>query len=300
MEKPVIAVVGPTSSGKSDVAVDIALNFNGEVISADSRQVYSGLDIGTGKITEKEMRGIPHYLLDVTSPRRRYTVQDYKRDAERAIEVVHEKGNLPIVCGGTGFYISTLMDNVDFPKVSPDGAFRKRCEEEDPMVLFERLKNEDPKRAETIDPANKRRVIRALEVVKYLGSVPDVKKRGSLYAKLFIGLDRDSEELKERIERRLLKRLDGGMVEEAEKLHEDGLSFDRMEELGLEYRYLARYLKEEIDRAEMVDKIKTASWQYVKRQRQWFRKDNRIKWFHPDEMERVFMEVNEFLLNLNT
>lgn len=296
MKRFVIAVIGPTSTGKSDVAVDIAINFKGEVVSADSRQVYQGLDIGTGKITEEEMSGVPHYMLDVASPNERYTVQEYKKQAEEVIENIHKSNKLPIVCGGTGFYISALMDNIEFPKVSPDSDFRKKCEEEDSTVLFEMLKNEDPKRAESIDPSNKRRVIRALEVVKHLGSVPDVKKKGSLYNKLFIGLDRDSEELKERIEKRLLKRLEAGMIEEAERLHENGLTFDRMEELGLEYRYLAQFLKEEITKADMVNRIKTASWQYVKRQRQWFKRDDRVHWFHPDDRDEIFTAINEFLI----
>ncbi|MGM0629204.1 MAG: tRNA (adenosine(37)-N6)-dimethylallyltransferase MiaA [Patescibacteria group bacterium] len=296
MEKPLIAVVGPTSTGKSDLAVDIALEFSGEVVSADSRQVYQGLDIGTGKITEEEMRGVPHHMLDVASPYRRFTVQEYKKEAERAVEEIHNRGNLPIVCGGTGFYISALLDNIEFPKVSPDSEFRKECEKKDPTVLFEELKDQDPKRAEEIDPSNKNRVIRALEIVKYFGSVPEVKKRGSIYNKLIIGIDRESEELKERIEKRLLKRLEEGMVEEAKKLNEQGLTFERMEELGLEYRYLAQYLKGETDRAEMVEKIKNASWQYVKRQRTWFKKDDRIYWFHPNEKELILRKITEFFI----
>ncbi len=295
MKIPLIAVVGPTSSGKSDVAVTIALNFSGEVVSADSRQVYVGLDIGSGKITEEEMKKIPHHMLDITPPETRYTVQRYKKDAEKAIEEIRERRNLPIVCGGTGFYISSLIDNIFFPKVAPDSEFRKKCEEEDPTALFEELKSKDPRRADTIDPDNKQRVIRALEIVKHFGSVPEVEKKGSLYRSLQIGLDLPMEELEERIEKRLDKRIKAGMIEEARQLHKKGLSFDRMEELGLEYRFLAHHLKGEASEAEMIDNIRVANIQYAKRQRKWFKRDSRIRWFHPNDVKDICELVDQFL-----
>lgn len=297
MKKPLVAVIGPTSSGKSDVAVDVALNFSGEVVSADSRQVYKGLDLGSGKITEEEMRGVPHFMLDVALPTERYTVQQYKREAEKAIEEIHSRNHLPIVCGGTGFYVSALVDNISFPKVAPDSDFRKKCEKEDPSILFAELKKRDPKRASEIDPENKVRVIRALEIVKHFGSVPEVEKKGSLYKSLLIGLNLSSEELRDRIEIRLLKRIDAGMIEEAENLHKEGLSFERMEELGLEYRFLARYLKGDISKKEMDEEIIKASMQYVKRQRTWFKKDDRINWFHPNDLESILEKVNDFIKN---
>lgn len=295
MKSPLIAVVGPTSSGKSDVAVTVALNFSGEVVSADSRQVYIGLDIGTGKITKEEIQNVPHHLLDVVSPDTRYTVQRYKEEAEKAIEEIHSRRNLPIVCGGTGFYISALIDNVIFPKVAPDSEFRKQCEEEDPAVLFEELKIKDPKRAETIDPKNKQRVIRALEIVNHFGSVPEVRKKGTLYRSLQIGLDLPTEELEGKIEERLNKRIKAGMVEEAKQLHKNGLSFDRMEELGLEYRSLARHLKGEINEKETIDEIRVANIQYAKRQIKWFKRDGRIRWFHPENIEEICELVDQFL-----
>ena len=295
MKKPLVAVIGPTSSGKSDVAVEVALNFSGEVVSADSRQVYKGLDLGTGKITEEEMRGVPHFMLDVALPTERYTVQQYKRDAEKVIEEIHDRDNLPILCGGTGFYVSALIDNITFPKVGPDSEFRKECDKEDSAVLFEKLKKKDPKRAEKIDPENKVRVVRALEIVRHFGSVPEVEKKGSLYETLLIGMDLTSEELRDRIEIRLMKRIDSGMIEEAERLHKEGLSFDRMEELGLEYRFLARHLKGEISKSEMIEEIEKASIHYVKRQKTWFKRDDRIDWFHPTEIKSVLERVNDFV-----
>ncbi|MFP4617094.1 MAG: tRNA (adenosine(37)-N6)-dimethylallyltransferase MiaA [Candidatus Paceibacterota bacterium] len=295
MKTPLIAVVGPTSSGKSDVAVEIALRFAGEVVSADSRQVYKGLDLGTGKITEEEMQGVPHHMLDVADPQEEFTVQDYKREAEKVIQAIKKRENLPIVCGGTGFYISALLDNLDFPEVPPNSEFRKKCQEEDPAVLFDELKQRDPKRAEEVDPKNKQRVIRALEIVRYFGSVPKVIKKGSPYEKLVIGLDLPAEDIKDAIETRLLKRMEAGMVEEARELNERGLSFARMEKLGLEYRFLGLFLKGEISKPEMVQGIKNASWQYVKRQRTWFKKDGRIVWFHPKDMEKISEQVEYFL-----
>jgi len=231
----------------------------------------------------------------VVHPENRYTVQQYKKDAEKVIDDIYNRSNLPIVCGGTGFYISSLIDNIDFPKVAPDSEFREKCEKEDPAVLFEQLKDKDPRRAETIDPKNKQRVIRALEIVKHFGSVPGIEKKGSFYRKLIIGLDMPTEELEARIEQRLLKRLDLGMVQEARRLQGGGLSFERMEELGIEYRFLAKYLKKEITKSEMEDNIKTASIQYAKKQRQWFKKDDRIRWFHPEDVEEICESVDHFL-----
>ncbi|MDP2967519.1 MAG: tRNA (adenosine(37)-N6)-dimethylallyltransferase MiaA, partial [bacterium] len=163
--KKLIVILGPTASGKSELAVRLAKKFNGEVISADSRQVYKGMDIGTGKITKKEMQNIPHHLLNVTSPKRRFTVAQYRKLALKAIDKIFKKGKIPILCGGTGFYIQAVVDGIVIPEVKPDWRLRSNLEQLSTEELFNRLKKLDPKRAKTIDKKNRRRLIRALEIV---------------------------------------------------------------------------------------------------------------------------------------
>ncbi|MBI4708741.1 MAG: tRNA (adenosine(37)-N6)-dimethylallyltransferase MiaA [Candidatus Portnoybacteria bacterium] len=160
-----IIVLGPTASGKSDLAVSLAKKINGEVISADSRQVYKGLDIGSGKITKEEMQGIPHCLLGVADPKRRFSVAQYKKLAQVAIKKIQRQGKIPIICGGTGFYIQAVVDNIALPEVKPDWKLRKQLEKFNTDELFKKLKKLDPRRSRNIDSHNQRRLIRALEIV---------------------------------------------------------------------------------------------------------------------------------------
>lgn len=293
-----IVILGPTSSGKSDLAVKIASLFNGEIISADSRQVYRGLNIGSGKITESEMLGIPHHMLDLENPQNVFTVAQYKKKATEVISKIIERGNLPILCGGTGFYIQAVTDNLPIPKVPPNQKLRAKLEKQKVQKLFFELQKKDSRRANQIDPANKRRVIRALEIVKYSGKVPALTtKRIKIYDTLKIGLQLEEQTLKKNIRRRLLKRIAEGMIEEAKQLHKEGLSFERMEELGLEYKFLAKYLKGTIDLQEMMDKLNTEIWRYAKRQKTWFNKDPNIEWFSPEKTTTIFKRVKSFLEN---
>ena len=163
-------VLGPTASGKSDLAVRLAKTFNGEVVSADSRQVYRGMNIGTGKITKKEMRGIPHHLLSVASPKKTFDVVQWKEKADKAIADIIQRGKMPIICGGTGLYIKALVENVAYPDVPPDWKLRKTLERKTTHQLFATLQKLDPLRAQTIDPRNPRRLIRAIEIVKHTGN----------------------------------------------------------------------------------------------------------------------------------
>jgi tRNA dimethylallyltransferase len=274
----VVVVLGPTSSGKSDLAVEISKKFNGEVVSADSRQVYKKMDIGSGKVTEEEMQGIPHYLLDVVDPKKRFSVSDYKKLAEKAVEQIAEKGKLPVVCGGTAFYIKALMDGVAFPKVSPDWKMRRKLEKKTAEELYEELEKIDPQRAKNIDSKNKVRLIRALEIIsKTKKPVPQAKEEPP-YNSLYIGIDVDQEELEKRIEKRLDRRIEEGMIEEVRSLKESGVSWKRLEEFGLEYRWIARYLQEKINYEEAREKLFTDIKKFSKRQRTWWRGDERIHW----------------------
>ena len=241
----IIVVVGPTSSGKSDLAVLLAKKYNGEVISADSRQVYRGLDIGTGKITKKEMSGITHHLLDVANPKKSYTAINFKKDGNKAIKEIISRGKVPIIAGGTGFYIQVLTENITLPEVPPNKELREELKNKNIEELFSMLIKLDPDRAENIDLKNGHRLMRAIEIAISIGKVPKQKSQ-PLYKALYIGIKTDTKELKEKIHKRLMQRIKIGMVSEVKNLHEKGLSWKRMEELGMEYKYLAKYLKKEI------------------------------------------------------
>ena len=290
----IIVVVGPTASGKSDLAVLLAKELNGEVISADSRQVYRGMDIGSGKITKNEMRKIPHHLLDVASPKRVFSVAEYKQHAERAIKDILASGKLPIVCGGTGFYVQALVDGLIFPEVKADQKLRKKLSQMSSSELFIMLKKIDSSRAKNIDAKNCVRLIRAIEIALTLGKVPPIKKV-TKYSPLFIGLDVPLPTLYERIALRLTKRMRAGMVSEVKHLREEGVSAKRMEALGLEYRFISRYLNKEVSKAQMLDELETEIKQYAKRQYTWFRREKRIHWIEYTDQVKALKLAQDFL-----
>jgi len=305
MKSKVLVILGPTAVGKSDLAVKMAHLYNGlirtkgmvdqtsldevlgEVISADSRQVYKGLDIGSGKITKKEMQGVPHHLLDAMNPKKVFTVDLWKEKAEKAIVDILSRGKLPIICGGTGFYIQSVVDNIILPDVPPNKTLRKELETNNTEELFKILKKLDPKRAKNIDKHNSVRLVRAIEIAKALGTVPKMKKKKSKYDFIQIGLTLPSEILKERIHVRLMERLPK-MIIEVRKLHLDGLSWKRLESLGLEYRFTALYLQKKISKSKMLERLNTEIGQYARRQMQWFKRDARIKWFDPSHIEEIY------------
>lgn len=290
----IVVIVGPTASGKSYLAVRIAKKMNGEVISADSRQVYKGLDIGTGKVTKKEMGGIPHHLLDVISPKKQYSVAEFKRDANAAIADILKREKLPIICGGTGFYVDALVYDSLLPEVPPNEVLRKELEQQTTAELYELLKQKDPDRAASIDAHNPRRLVRAIEIVEELGKVPE-RTYNSSFIPLFIGIKVAPEILKERIHIRLIKRIKIGMLAEVRTLHEKGLSWKRMEDLGLEYRYLARYLTNKISRFEMLAQLESEIIHYAKRQHTWFKRNKDIHWVEHDAPEKADKLVSNFM-----
>lgn len=278
-KQKLIVIVGLTASGKTDLSIKLAKKFNGGVISADSRQVYKGMDVGTGKVTKKEMENIPHYLLDVAPPKRRFTVVQYKKLALKAIDEILRKKKIPFLVGGTGFYIQAVVDGIVIPEVKPDWKLRRKLEKKKAQELFKMLKKLDPRRAKTIESKNKRRLIRALEIIiKTKKPVPLLKKEPSQFEVLILGIKKSPDELKELIRKRLLKRLKIGMIAEVKKLRKSGLSWKRLEEFGLEYKYVAQYLQKKINYEGMVEKIQKESEHFAKRQLTWFKRDNRIKW----------------------
>ena len=274
----IIVILGPTASGKSKLAIKIAKKFNGEIISADSRQVYKGLDIGTEKITKKEMNGIRHYLIDVAKPKKIYTVVQYQRAAKKILKQIFQKGKIPIICGGSGLYIDALIYDYKLPAVAPQKSLRGRLEKKSTEELFKMLQGLDPERAVDIDPRNPRRLIRALEIVLKTGRpVPKIEKQ-SPYQTLKIGLKKSVSQLRRSIRQRLKKTLKKGLVEETKKLHREGLSWKRLNALGLEYRLAADYLRGLISCEEMTEQMERKIRRYAKRQMTWFKKDKDIIW----------------------
>lgn len=281
MKPEIIVILGPTATGKSDIAVEIAKKIDGEIISADSRQVYKGMDLGSGKITKNEIRGIKHYLLDVISPKTIFSVEKYKNLANKEIEKILRKGKTPIICGGTGYYIDSIVKNIELPKVNFNKRLREKLEKLSVEKLFQKLEKLSPIRAKNIDKQNKVRLIRALEIADTLGEVPPIIEKPSKYDFVFIGLDMPDKILKERIYKRLIKRIDLGMFKEIEKLHKNGVSWKRLESFGLEYRYVSRFLQKKITKEQMIHELLNEIWHFVKRQRTWFKRNKQIKWFDP-------------------
>lgn len=292
----IIVVVGPTASGKTSLSITLAKKFSGEVISADSRQVYKNLDIGTEKITKEETQGVPHHLIDVCEINTVYTAVDFKQDGEAAIAEIINNKNLPILAGGTFFYIDTLLGKVTTPEAPPNPKLRAELEKKDTAVLYESLLKLDPRRAEDIDPHNKRRIVRALEVVAALGTVPELPEATELpYDICMIGIEVDKKELRTRIRRRAEEALTRGLIEETQQLLESGVTKARLSEIGLEYRVVMEYLDNDIDEAGLIQKIEEKNWQYAKRQIMWLKRDDSIQWIELNEINKITAEVEKFL-----
>lgn len=307
----IIVVIGPTASGKSEYAVRLAKKQRGEIISADSRQVYKELNIGTGKVlgrwrplarhperghrvegshtTQKVFiyKSIPHYCIDYVSPKKQYSVTNFKRDAELAIAHIVNRGKTPIICGGTGLYIDAILFNQPIPEVEPDPAYRKKLETKTTAQLFALLRKKDPARAASIDRHNPRRLIRALEIIRATGKpIPPVEQTLDLthltYTPLHSStaltveihyLNPPRQELYKKIEKRLLEWLKNkALFKEIKKLHAAGVSWKRIQEFGLEYTYAAQYLRGQIDYDTMYALSLRSIQQYSKRQQTWFRK----------------------------
>ncbi len=277
----VIAIVGPTASGKTSLSIFLAGKINGEVISADSRQVYRGLDIGTGKVTALDMAGVPHHMLDVASPKKVYNASDYALGAHKAVRSICLKGRVPVIVGGTGFYTDTLLGRMVFPDVKPNDELRATLENKTLEELYTLLTLKDPERAATIERGNKRRIIRALEIADAIGKSPvggPMLHNSGAYEVLWLGINPTDKKLHHNIHTRLLSRIQEGMVDEAVRLHAQGVSYKRMETLGLEYRSLSYLLQKKITKEEFVAQLEVAIRQYAKRQRRWFKRNTDIHW----------------------
>jgi len=277
MSREIIAIVGPTASGKSSLAVGIAKKIGGEIISADSRQIYRGLDIGTGKITKKEMRAIPHHLLDIRNPREQYSAGEFKQDAEKKIEEIARRGNIPIVVGGTGFWIDSLLLGLRLPDVPPDPRLRARLSRKNASELFRMLLKLDSVRARTIDPENPHRLVRAIEIARTLGRVPPIKKTPR-YRVLWIGINLPMHALKMNIGKRAMRMVARGLIAETKSLAAKRVSKKRLRTLGFEYALSLNLLEGRLEKEKIVSALAARDSRYAKKQLAWFKKNLNIHW----------------------
>lgn len=284
----VIAIAGPTASGKTSLAVEIAKALKTEIISADSRQIYKEFDIATAKPSKQEMQGIKHHLIDVVSPKEEFTVADFADKAAEVMRNLFEQGKIPVVAGGTGLYFRILLENYDMPKVAPDKELRKKLhnieKEQGVQALYDLLKQQDPVLAENMHPNNTVKIIRALEVCKTLG-IPmsqAQKKKDPLYDVIWIGLGHlngeDRQFLYNRTDKRVDLMLEQGLEQEAKKLYEKyGKINSLLKTIG--YQEFIDYFEEKISYEQCIEKIKQNTRRYAKRQLTWFRRNEDIKWF---------------------
>lgn len=285
-----VVILGPTASGKSALGIALAQHFNGEIVSADSRQVYRGMDIGTAKVTPAEQALVPHHLLDVADPQNMYTVAQFQHDAIGAINDILARGRQPFLVGGSAHYIQAVVDNLDIPHVPPQPELRMELEARPLAELLAQLEELDPQSAATIDRNNPRRIQRALEVCIVTGK-PFSEQRGinnALYNSLLLGIQWPRDILYRRIDTRIDERMQQGLVQEVERLLANGLGHERLEAMGLEYRFVSRWLRGEFtNEADMIQRLKYATHDFVRRQLTWFRKDQRILWVEGgDNMEQ--------------
>jgi tRNA dimethylallyltransferase len=290
-----IAVVGPTATGKSDLAVQLALRLDGEVVNADAMQLYRGMDIGTAKITEEERHGVPHHLLDVLDVTETASVAAYQRHTRALVERLLAAGRTPVLVGGSGLYVQAVLDDLEFP--GTDEAVRARLEAElasaGAAALHERLAALDPAAALAILPSNGRRVVRALEVIEITGrpfSANLPKPGPARYGTVLIGVDREVSELDERVDLRVRRMFDAGLVDEVRELERGGLRDGRTASRALGYQQVLSALDGEYDLAAAAEETARATRRFVRRQRSWFRRDRRITWLNasgPELLEDV-------------
>ena len=271
-----LVVLGPTATGKTKLAVQLADTLKGEIISADSRQVYRGMDIGTGKdLEEYKLNGntIPHHLIDIADPMEEYNVAQFQEDFYRLFTEIRDRNKTPILCGGTGFYIKAVLMDFKLPAVSPDKQLRQELESWTLKDLIQELENISPGTSENTPVDTKRRVIRAIEVTKNKGGEKRVrdKLKSKVQTPLVLGVEYPREVIRERITKRLHERLENGMIEEVEILFQNGVTHKRLDSLGLEYRFISKYLQTELTRDEMTAQLNTAIHRFAKKQMTFFR-----------------------------
>lgn len=300
MNKPkVIVICGPTASGKTALSIELAKKINGEIVSADSMQIYKDMNIGTAKTTTEEMQGIKHYLQDFVEPDKRYSVADYKIDAEKAIEEILSKGKTPIVVGGTGLYVDSLIYGIEYQEIKFDEKYRKELEdkalEKGLETLYKKAQEIDPEAMKKISCNDKKRIMRVLEIYKATGKTKteqeiESRKKEVKYDYKVFAIDWERKKLYERINKRVDIMIENGLIDEVEKLLEKYKEFPTAMQ-GLGYKEVVEYLNGYLTKEEMIDKIKQETRRYAKRQITWFRKNKQTIWIGPQDLQKILDEM---------
>lgn len=296
MTLPLIIICGPTATGKSDLALEVAEKFDGEIINADSMQLYKGMDIGTAKLAEVERRGIPHHLLDILSVNQDASVAAYQELARSAIEDIQGRDKTAIVVGGTGLYIKSIIDEMNFPETDPE--LRAKLESEAELLgaaeLYSRLRLQDPEAAAAIEPANTRRIIRALEVIEVTGKPYSANLPSDTSLRfpdaVHIGLAMERASLAPRIETRVHRMFDQGLVGEVERLIGEGLLEGTTAQRAIGYAQVISMINGEMSKEQAIEETIVATRQYVRRQETWFKRDQRIQWIGEGQPRLPFIE----------
>lgn len=300
MNKPkVIVICGPTASGKTTLSIKLAQKINGEIISSDSMQIYKDMNIGTAKPDQQEMQGIKHYLLDFVEPNQRYSVADYKKDAENAIEDILQKGKVPIIVGGTGLYVDSLIYGIEYPNIEFDENYRKelerRVEKEGLEKLYEKAKKIDPQAMKKISRNDQKRILRVLEIYNATGKTKteqeiESRKNEVKYDYRVFAINMDREKLYDRINKRVDVMIQKGLIEEVENLLKKYNEFPTAMQ-GLGYKEVVEYIQGKVLKEDMIENIKRESRRYAKRQITWFKKNKQTIWIGPNDLQMILNEI---------
>ena len=304
MEKPkVIVICGPTGSGKTKISIELAKKINGEIISADSMQIYKDMDIGTAKVTKEEMQGIKHYLTDCISPDKRYSVAEFKKDANNAIEEILAKKKIPIIVGGTGLYVDSLVNGIEYNEIQTDLKYREKlqqiAETEGLEALYNKAMQIDKQATKKISPNDKKRIFRVLEIYKSTGRTKteleiESRKNGTKYNFIVFGIKMDREKLYERINIRVDKMIEDGLIKEVEDLLKKYETFPTAMQ-GLGYKEIKEFLDGNCTKEEAIDTIKMETRRYAKRQITWFKRNKNIIWLESDKMQENLNTILEVI-----
>lgn len=308
MNKPkIIVICGPTGSGKTKLSIELAKKINGEIISADSMQIYKDMNIGTAKVSFEEMQGIKHYLIDIVSPDKRYSVADFKKDANFAIEKILEKNKIPIIVGGTGLYVDSLVNGIEYNEIKTDLEYRKKLEEIAQKEGLKKIYNEalkiDKEATEKISPNDKKRIFRVLELYKSTGKTKteieiESRKNEVKYDFFIFGITMDRQILYNRINSRVDKMIEEGLINEVKNLLEKYKKFPTAMQ-GLGYKEVKEYLEGNCTKEEMIEKVKMETRRYAKRQITWFKRNKNIIWLNMQDSNmlenniKIILEVIE-------
>ncbi len=306
-KKPLVIIAGPTSVGKTGISIQLAKRIHGEIISADSMQVYKGMDIGTAKITSSEMEGVPHYLIDILRPKDEFNVVVFQKYAKHAMETIYRNGHIPILVGGTGFYIQSILYDIDFSEGEQDIEYRATLEamaiKNGDGYLHRLLQKVDAKSADNIHPNNRKRVIRALEYYKINGEPiskhnEEERKKISPYEAYYFVLNDDRERLYQTIEQRIDQMMENGLLEEVRNLKKRGYSSDMVSMQGLGYKELLEYLNGDCTLEESIYKLKRDTRHFAKRQLTWFRREKNVIWISKADYQYEKQKIVDYMIDI--